>query len=98
MPKVRLVSIADKVHNARAVLADHYEIGDEVFTRFSKGKQGTLWYYRALVNAFRAAEARDGHPDDGAAQGRQRLMDKLTRVVDELERRAGGKGVNPCRG
>ena len=50
--EVRLVSIADKVHNARAVLADHYEIGDEVFTRFSKGKPGTLWYYRALVDAF----------------------------------------------
>lgn len=97
-PEVRLVSIADKVHNARAVLADHYEIGDEVFTRFSKGKQGTLWYYRALLDAFRAAEARDRHPDDAAAQGRKRLMDKLERVVSELERRAGGPGVNPCRG
>ena len=96
--EVRLVSIADKVHNARAVLADHYEIGDEVFMRFSKGKQGTLWYYRALVDAFRAAEARDRHPDDAAAQGRERLMHKLSRVVDELERRSGGRGVNPCRG
>ncbi|MBZ5512311.1 MAG: HD domain-containing protein [Acidobacteriia bacterium] len=97
-PEVRLVSIADKVHNARAVLADHYEIGDEVFNRFSKGKQGTLWYYRALADAFRAAEARDRHPDDDAAQGRRRMMDKLERVVDELERRSGGRGVNPCRG
>jgi (p)ppGpp synthase/HD superfamily hydrolase len=96
--EVRLVSIADKVHNARAVLADHYEIGDEVFTRFSKGKPGTLWYYRALVDAFRAAEARDDHPNDAAAQGRKRLMHKLSRVVDELERRCGGRGVNPCRG
>jgi (p)ppGpp synthase/HD superfamily hydrolase len=96
-PEVRLVSIADKVHNARAVLADHYEIGDDVFARFSKGKQGTLWYYRALVNAFRFAEARDNHPEDSAAQGRKRLMDKLERVVDELERRAGGRGENPCR-
>ena len=96
-PDVRLVSIADKVHNSRTVLADHHEIGDEVFTRFSKGKQGTLWYYRALVDAFRAAEARDRHPDDAAARGRKRLMDKLERVVDELERRAGGRGANPCR-
>jgi (p)ppGpp synthase/HD superfamily hydrolase len=97
-PEVRLVSAADKVHNARAVLSDHYEIGDGVFDRFSGKKQGTLWYYRALVDAFRAAEARDHHPEDAAAHGRQRLMDELSRVVDELERRSGGRGVNPCRG
>jgi (p)ppGpp synthase/HD superfamily hydrolase len=96
--QVRLVSVADKVHNARAVLGDHYEIGDSVFDRFSGKKQGTLWYYRALVEAFRAAEARDDHSSDAAAHGRRRLIDELARVVDELERRAGGKGVNPCRG
>jgi (p)ppGpp synthase/HD superfamily hydrolase len=96
--QVRLVSAADKVHNARAILGDHYEIGDSVFDRFSGKKQGTLWYYRALVEAFRAAEARENHPADAAARGRRRLIDELSRVVDELERRAGGKGVNPCRG
>lgn len=111
-PQVRLVSAADKVHNARAVLLDHHEIGDAVFERFSKGKQGTLWYYRALVDAFRAADARDargphdacfsrrgvlGNPDDPYAKGRQRLVDELNRIVTELEARAGGKGVNPCR-
>lgn len=96
-PQVRLVSAADKVHNARAVLLDHYEIGDAVFDRFSKGKQGTLWYYRALVEAFRAADARDDHPGDPDAKGRKRLIEELHRVVSELENRAGGKGVNPCR-
>jgi (p)ppGpp synthase/HD superfamily hydrolase len=95
-PQVCLVSAADKVHNARAVLLDHREIGDAVFDRFSKGKQGTLWYYRALVEAFRAAEARDQHPDDSAAKGRHRLIEELNRVVTELETRAGGRGVNPC--
>jgi (p)ppGpp synthase/HD superfamily hydrolase len=96
--EVRLVSAADKVHNARAVLGDHYECGDSVFERFSGRKQGTLWYYRALVEAFRAAEVRDNPAADAAAHGRRRLIDELSRVVDELERRAGGRGVNPCRG
>jgi (p)ppGpp synthase/HD superfamily hydrolase len=96
--EVRLVSAADKVHNARAILSDHYELEDRVFDRFSGKKQGTLWYYRALVDAFRAAEARDNHPADDAARGRKRLIDELSRVVDELERRSGGRGVNPCRG
>jgi (p)ppGpp synthase/HD superfamily hydrolase len=96
--EVRLVSAADKVHNSRAVLSDHYEIGDSVFERFSGKKQGTLWYYRALVDAFRAAEARDHLSTDAAAHGRKRLIDELSRVVEELERRCGGRGVNPCRG
>ena len=96
--EVRLVSAADKVHNARAILSDHYVLGDAVFERFSGKKQGTLWYYRALVEAFEAAEARDHHPADAPAHGRKRLLEELSRVVDELERRAGGPGVNPCRG
>ncbi len=96
-PHVRLVAAADKVYNARAVLLDHYEIGDAVFDRFSKGKPGTLWYYRALIDAFRAAETRDANPDDPYAKGRQRLIEELDRVVTALENRAGGKGENPCR-
>jgi (p)ppGpp synthase/HD superfamily hydrolase len=96
--EVRLVSAADKVHNARAILTDHYEIGDSVFDRFSGKKQGTLWYYRALVDALGAAEARDRQASDPLVEGRKRLTDELSRVVDELERRSGGRGVNPCRG
>jgi|ERR1051325_7759522 (p)ppGpp synthase/HD superfamily hydrolase len=96
-PEERLVAAADKVHNARAILSEHYQVGDSVFERFAGKKQGTLWYYRALVTAFRAAESRDGYTTEGAASSRQRLVDELARVVDELERRAGGPGVNPCR-
>jgi len=95
-PDERLVSAADKVHNARAILLDFYEIQNEVFTRFSAGKQGTLWYYRALVEAYRVAEAREG-PSDVLARGRKRLVDELERIVEELELRAGGRGANPCR-
>ncbi len=97
-PEERLVAAADKVHNARAILSEHYQVGDAVFDRFAGKKQGTLWYYRALVNAFRAAEHRDGHATDEAANSRKRLVDELARVVYELEQRAGGPGVNPCRG
>ncbi len=96
--EVRLVSAADKVHNSRAILSDHYELGDAVFDRFSGKKQGTLWYYRALVEAFRAAEGRDSQSSEAATRGRRRLIDELARVVEELERRAGGQGANPCRG
>jgi (p)ppGpp synthase/HD superfamily hydrolase len=52
-PDALLVSLADKVHNARAILADHHDLGDEIYSRFSGGRDGTLWYYRALADAFR---------------------------------------------
>ena len=52
---VRLVSAADKLHNARSILADLRSSGDELWQRFNGGKEGTLWYYRALVEAFEIA-------------------------------------------
>src|SRR5437773_830961 len=48
----RLVSASDKLHNVRAILADLRRDGSEVFERFSAKKDGTLWYYRALVTSF----------------------------------------------
>ena len=47
-----LVSAADKLSNTRAILADHYVIGDEVFKRFKRPKRRTLWYYNALCKVF----------------------------------------------
>ena len=49
----RLVSASDKLHNTRAILAELRRHGLEVFERFSGKKDGTLWYYRTLVIAFR---------------------------------------------
>ena len=69
---VLLVSAADKLHNARSILADYREIGEPLWDRFTGRKQGTLWYYRALVDAFRKA-------------GPSPLVDELERVVTEVE-------------
>ena len=69
---VRLVSAADKLANAREILSDYRVEGDAVFNRFSGRKQGTLGYYRALVNVFRKA-------------GSNALVEELDRVVTELE-------------
>ena len=71
----RLVSAADKLHNARATLGDYQRRGEQVWTRFPGGKAGTLWYYRALVNAFQSVEA-------------NALIEELDRVVTEIEHRA----------
>jgi GTP pyrophosphokinase len=49
-----LVSACDKLHNARAIAADVRGIGADVFTRFKAGRDGTLWYYGALLDVFGA--------------------------------------------
>jgi GTP pyrophosphokinase len=72
-PSVRLVAAADKLYNARSVLNDYRLIGEAVWERFQGGKDGSLWYYRAVVEALRTVESNP-------------LIDELDRVVSELER------------
>ncbi len=47
------VSAADKLHNARAILADYRGLGEPLWERFNGRRDGTLWYYRALTSAFK---------------------------------------------
>jgi (p)ppGpp synthase/HD superfamily hydrolase len=51
-PASLLVSLADKTHNAMAIVADLDAHGEQVWDRFTGGKAGTLWYYTALATAF----------------------------------------------
>ena len=75
-----LVSIADKLHNARSILADVRVLGEELWPRFNCGKDGSLWYYRALVQAFAQLSGSDGFT---------RLVGELERTVKEIEQLAG---------
>lgn len=73
-PEVRRVSLADKLHNARAILADYRQVGDGLWSRFNAPRDEILWYYRSLVTAFR--EAGTTSP----------MLDEMDRVVSEVER------------
>jgi hypothetical protein len=53
-----------------------------VWKRFTGGKDGSLWYYRALVEAFRARGLFT------------LLVDDLDRVVSELERMPNESSVS----
>lgn len=72
-PSVRLVSAADKLHNARSILADYRRLGEALWSRFNGGRAGTLWYYRSLIDAFRSVQSSP-------------LLEELDRTVSELER------------
>ncbi|MCC5653628.1 HD domain-containing protein [Nostoc sp. XA013] len=51
-PSVRLVSLADKLHNSRSLLADWQQCGDVVWTNFNAGREKTLWFYQSLVQVY----------------------------------------------
>ena len=69
---VRLVSAADKLHNARTMVTDLRIYGPVLWQRFNAGRDETLWYLGALVEAFREA-------------GTTPIVDELARTVAELE-------------
>jgi (p)ppGpp synthase/HD superfamily hydrolase len=47
-----LVSLADKTHNARAIVADLGTVGDQLWERFSQGPDEVRWYYGSLAEVF----------------------------------------------
>lgn len=51
-PASLLVSLADKTHNARAIVTDLRTHGEIVWDRFRAGRDGTLWYYARLADTF----------------------------------------------
>jgi ADP-ribosyl-[dinitrogen reductase] hydrolase len=46
------VSLADKLHNARAIVRDLAVDGPDVWSRFNRGRDDQLWYYGALADVF----------------------------------------------
>jgi (p)ppGpp synthase/HD superfamily hydrolase len=76
--ETRLVSAADKLHNVRTVLADYRQDGESIWRRFRGGREGTLWYYRALSNEFQRRKT-------------NRITRELAIALAELEKAAGVK-------
>lgn len=87
-PDVALVSAADKLHNARAILADYRAIGDELWKRFNAdaGRPGSLWYYTRL------SEVLTERLSDSAAEP---LAAEVVRTVDTIVNLAEQNGHDP---
>jgi (p)ppGpp synthase/HD superfamily hydrolase len=68
----RLVSLADKLHNARSILRDVRLSGNDALSKFNGGKDGTLWYYRSLALVFETLD-------------QNIMVDELKRVVEQIE-------------
>lgn len=72
-PSARLVSAADKLDNARSLRRDYRRLGESLWEHFRGGREGTLWYFRAVTEALQRA---GGGP----------LVEQLARTVSELEK------------
>lgn len=68
---LKLISAADKLHNASAIVRDRRLVGEKVWERFNPTRDETLWYYREVVASLGTQWS---HP----------LLDELRRVVDEM--------------
>lgn len=77
-PEVLRISLADKLHNSRTMLIDLRRYGEATWKRFRGGREGTLWYYRALVEIFQEISTSP-------------LVPELAEVVSEIENLAGEK-------
>lgn len=73
-PSIRVI-LADKLHNARALLRELRAQGDGVWDSFTGNKEGTLWYYRTLHNTL-------GEPNQGY------LWTEFGRVLEQIEQLA----------
>ncbi len=55
-PEARLVSLADKLYNARSIHKELLENGTQILQKFKGGKSGIVWYYESLVAVFQKTE------------------------------------------
>ncbi|MEZ5102526.1 MAG: HD domain-containing protein [Thermoleophilia bacterium] len=71
--EVLRVSLADKLHNARSIVADRRALGEAIWDRFNAPRADQLWYYRALADVF--ARRRPGRAADELAAIVRQLVD-----------------------
>jgi (p)ppGpp synthase/HD superfamily hydrolase len=72
-PDVLLVSACDKLHNARAIVADLRAVGPALWDRFTQADPAAqLWYYQSLASCY---------------QGRvtPALSDELNRTIRQMQ-------------
>jgi len=74
-PSVRLIVACDKIINGWSLVRAHRRVGESVWSHFQGGRDGTLWYYRAMADALQS-------------HGISPWVEELRQVVDCLERLA----------
>jgi hypothetical protein len=77
---VQLISVADKLYNARTILEDYREIGPRVWERFKRGRADQIWYFDELLAVYKST-------------GVSRIVGELERVVEEIRQISAAKAL-----
>ncbi|MGD8455776.1 MAG: HD domain-containing protein [Anaerolineales bacterium] len=75
-PSAHRVMLADKLHNARAILREFREKGEKAWKLSKGGKEGMLWYFHTIHELL--GETNRGY-----------LWQEFGRVIEEIERLSG---------
>jgi (p)ppGpp synthase/HD superfamily hydrolase len=79
---VLLISAADKLYNAKAILDDFNEIGEAIWERFKRGADEQLWYFDELLAIY-------------LSRPRNRIVNDLKCVLRELAASTSGPLQQP---
>lgn len=87
---VRLIVAADKLDNVRSLVDAYRRCGESLWQHFRGGREGTLWYYRAMLEALACPlPAAPDNPAGHTPRARTvELLAEVERAVSELERLA----------
>jgi (p)ppGpp synthase/HD superfamily hydrolase len=81
-PDVAALKAADAIHNLRSIIADLAGVGQQVWARFKRGPEPTLWYYEEILVAVRGWLGT--HP----------IVEELAAAVQDLRKLIGTEGVS----
>jgi GTP pyrophosphokinase len=85
-PAALRVSLADKLHNGRAILLDYRTHGEDFWARFGQGRGlATRVYYRELARAFEAQRDRVGALAEPFVDELRRTVDAITALAEERQ-------------
>ena len=89
---MRLVVAADKLHNVRDLLSSYRVHGDDLWSHFKGGRDGTLWYYRAVVDALTDAAKPEEHQLQAIIEEIDRTLAGLQQAMAEQDLAAAARG------
>lgn len=69
--EAKAVSIGDKIHNLKSLLAMHAKMGPEIWNVFNRGKEQKLWFEEAMLKMFQGTWQ---HP----------LIDEYEKLVEQM--------------
>ena len=70
------VATADKIHNMMSIIADHENIGEEVWAKFNSGREQQVWWYTSNLELIKRRT-----PDSKLIPRYEELLDQFKHLT-----------------